>query len=137
MIELITDRTAADVLSGAGKGMYSYTDLNRVETAVKELAEEFPVLGLGLAPVVKTDWGTPGEFSANSWPVEAQMERYLGNVKAIAQKFPSNVNLPRSMDSLTWDGANNIERTLQIAAGRITGIKQAWKYSGEIYAGEG
>lgn len=137
MIALITDRTAADVLNGTEKGVYGYADLNRVESAVEEIGKDFLELGLGSAPTVKTDWGTPGDFSDQTWPVESQMERYLGNIKAIADKFPSNVKLPRSMDSLTWDGANNIEKTLQIAAGRIAGIKQTWKYSGELFSGEG
>lgn len=136
-MDLITDRTEADAMMGTEKGMYGYTDLNRVESAIEELGKNFSALGLGPAPEVKTDWGIPGDFSESSWPVESQMNRYLGNIKAIAQIFPNNVKLPSSMDGLTWSGANNIEKVLQIAAGRISGIKQAWKYSGEVFAGEG
>lgn len=135
-MDLITDRTEADVLMGTEKGVYGYTDLNRVEIAVKELSADFPALGMGPMPEVKTDWGIPGDFTESSWPVKSQMDRYLGNVKEITQKFQTKVKLPSSMDDLTWDGANSIEKTLQIAAGRVAGIKQAWKYSGEVLAGE-
>ena len=73
MVELITDRTQYHVTllnrlrkkawssmtaseqaawyGDAAKGAYNYTDLNRVETAVKEIAEK-----LGLSLVTKTNW---------------------------------------------------------------------------------
>jgi hypothetical protein len=94
----------------AAKGAYNYTDFNRVETAVAELATLF-----GFSLTTKTDWGV--------WdiPVKSDMERYLGNVATIRSycanfgsisDFPK---LPRNMNALTLESANNIEKVLELA----------------------
>lgn len=136
MIDLITDRTESDVLLGNEKGQYSYTDLNRVEEAVRDIAKEIAALGFAVKLQTKTDWGLPGNFSVNAWPVASQMKRYLQNVSEIRKIFIINTQLPGSMQKLDWNGANNIEKTLQTAFARIEGIKQSYRYSGELYAGE-
>lgn len=98
----------------AALGAYNYTDVNRVEAAVAEIA---PKYGLVLTTAMnRTYWTIPtmniDGFDAN---------RYLSNVVTIrdaaiytnrALKFPA---LPDSMNHLTWDKANNIEETLHIA----------------------
>lgn len=136
MVELITDRTQYHVTllnrlrrkpwgamteaektawnEEASKGAYNYTDLNRVESAVKELAAE-----LGLNLVTKTNW--------TQWdiPVVSDMERYLGNVVAIRDACPDDIafpSLPASMSGLTHVGANNIETVLLLAYQSITGV---------------
>ena len=128
LLELITDRTQYHVTllnrlrkkswsnmtaseqsvwyGEAAKGAYNYTDLNRVEAAVKELAEM-----LGLTLTTKTDW--------TLWdvPVASDMERYLGNVVAIRDACPVSVefpDLPDSMNGLTYEGANHIEEVLSL-----------------------
>lgn len=138
-MEFITDRTETDALLGNEKGVYSYTDLNRVEGNVAALAQELREIGfdtLHLTP--KTDWGLPGDFSGDSWPTESQMERYLQNVRAINEYFPlqGNGKLPKTMDKLTVETANLIEKVLEHIQKKIQTIRQAWKYSGEIFAGE-
>ena len=45
-MELVFDRTKTDVLLGTEKGSYSAADLNRVESAVLELAELAKKLGV-------------------------------------------------------------------------------------------
>ena len=129
MVELITDRTQYHVTllnrlrrktwssmtaseqsawnGEAAKGAYNYTDLNRVETAVAELAAE-----LGLSLVTKTDW--------TLWdvPVASEMERYLRNVVRIRDALSGDVefpSLPDSMSGLTYEGANHIEEVLMLA----------------------
>lgn len=135
-MNLITDRTESDVLLRNNKGAYSYSDLNRVEGIVAQIAGRFPQLGIGLCLETKTDWGLPGDFSANTWPTASQMRRYLENITAIRSTFFIPIQLPTSMDKLTWESANNIEKVLQSANAAIGGILQTYKYSGEIYAGE-
>lgn len=135
-MEFITDRNEADVLMGTVKGVYQDTDLNRVETAVAEIAAQFRSLGISLELVVKTDWAPPEDFSLWTWVTESQMTRYLENVSAISRLFLVPINLPRSMSDLNWEGANNIEKIVKAAAERIAAIKQIYRYSGEIYAGE-
>ena len=127
-MDLITDRKE--------NAIYEYSDLNRVETAVEEICRMFSGLGISDVLKTKTDWGLPGDFKAEEWPVESQMIRYLSNVKKLKDLFPNAIKLPDTMDSLTWIGANNIEKLLQIVIERIRGIKQTYRFSGEIYAGE-
>lgn len=85
----------------ATKGAYNYSDLNRVERAVREISD---TRGLGLT--TKTDWAM--------WdiPRKSDMKRYLDNVKTIAFVIGSDIELPDSMDKLTYEMANNIEKVL-------------------------
>lgn len=135
-MDLITNRTESDVLLGNEKGLYSYTDLNRVETAVEEIAAMITALGFALVLDTKTDWTLPGDFSVSGWPVASQMTRYLGNVTAIKNMLSIPIGLPETMGDLNWQSANNIEKVLQNAYARIEGIKKTYRYSGEFYAGE-
>lgn len=135
-MDLITDRTETDAVMGTGKGVYSYTDLNRVETAAEEIARQITNLGFALELQTKTDWKLPGNFTTDNWPTESQMRRYLQNIADIKRVFVISTQIPDSMDKLDWRGANAIEKVLQTAFGRVTGIKQSYRYSGEIYAGE-
>jgi hypothetical protein len=135
LVELITDRTQYHVAllnrlrkkpwnsmtsseqmawnGEAAKGAYNYTDLNRVETAVSELAVE-----LGLSLTTKTNW--------TLWdiPVQADMDRYLGNVAAIRDACPGEVafpDLPDSMNNLSFEGANSIEKVLLLVYEELHG----------------
>lgn len=127
-MDFITDRTSASV--------YGYEDLNRVETAVEIIGRECATMGIGYYPATKTDWALPGDFTPKSWPVSSQMVRYLDNVARINALFFCAVPLPESMERLNWIGANNIEKVLKIALERIDGIKESYRYSGEVFAGE-
>ena len=88
----------------ATKGAYNYSDLNRVERAVSEISD---LAGLGL--VTQTDWGM--------WdiPTASDMTRYLGNIKTIKTRYNINIALPDSMNQLTYETANNIEKILLAA----------------------
>lgn len=129
------------------RGAYNAADLNRVEAAVGELRDYLTDLPdellaymsmLGVAPdrafevpydvdelpkVTKTDWAMA------DIPTRAEMARYLGNVRRIAEAapHPDAPELPGSMARLTWQGANSIERNLLLSetAGRVIedGIK--------------
>lgn len=143
MIELVTDRTQHHVArlkqlrsigwnnmsesqkteyrGYAAKGAYNYTDLNRVESAVAEISQ---MLGLGL--VTNVYW-TYQSIPSRATPGSAlDVDRYLNNVVAIRdacaaltdEEFPP---LPTSMDKLTYEGANNIEKVLEIAYRCLTG----------------
>lgn len=112
----------------AAKGGYNYTDLNRVETAVAELAGQ-----LGLTLTTKTDW------TCWDMPVQSDMERYLGNVAAVRDACPGNAefpSLPTNMSKLTYVGANNIEKVLKIVYECMSKSNEDYIQSGEIYCGE-
>lgn len=135
-MNLVTDRTKADVLLGTKKGQYGVEDLNRVEQAVAMLAALTKSLGICYEPVVKTDWSLPGSFSAAEWPTRQQMMRYLGNVRSLCDKLEIETDIPHTMEALTWDGANRIEQALLLAYARIQDVLQIFRYSGEFCAGE-
>ena len=96
----------------ATKGAYNYSDLNRVERAVSEIADR---KGLNLS--TKTDW--------TMWdiPTEMEMNRYLSNIATIRRSLTNTVNLPvapTSMNNFTYEEANNIELILKAAYESLT-----------------
>jgi hypothetical protein len=93
----------------ATKGAYNYSDLNRVERAVAEIAER-----AGLTLYTKTYW------TVWDLPTDTEMARYLDNVNAIKTHFGINIPLPESMNNLTHEGANNIELILSRAYELLT-----------------
>lgn len=155
---LITDRTG---------GCYNETDLNRVESAAAYLTEQFNSLpgaladymsSLGVAPdsifevpysypiqlTMKTDW------AISDIPSSSAMTRYISNVTTLRNMITlpdETPPLPESMDHLTYAGANNIERVLQIVDAATLALEELKKsyadkaavsfvYSGEVYSGE-
>lgn len=135
-MDLITDRTEADVLLGNEKGRYGYADLNRVEAAVAELCALAKKLDIHQNLTVKTDWAAPDLFSVRDWPTESQMHRYLENIRSVCAALGTVPVLPQTMEKLDWQGANQIEQALQTAHLRLQSVLQTYHYSGECYAGE-
>lgn len=92
------------VATEATKGAYNYSDLNRVERVVSEISD---LAGLGL--ITKTDWAM--------WdiPRASAMARYLGNIRTIRDYYSISIDLPSTMDDLTYYYANNIESVLRAA----------------------
>ena len=144
-MNLITNRTQADVdrvteLASKGfanmtsveqaewlagmKGAYNYTDLNRVETAVRYLAEL-----LGVSVTVKTNW------AVTDIPSQTDMARYLNNIRSLRKvnsALSTTPSVPDSMTNLTYKTANDIEQILLDIEGRIN----SWFRCNEIFCGE-
>lgn len=170
MIQLVTDRTQHHVdrlkklqsigwdnLSEsqkteyrgyAAKGAYNYTDMNRVESAVAEIA---PMLGLTLTTRTKWDYWRNWHYGYyyesqgygitgwNVFPWEDELKRYLNNVKAIRDACPDDLGfppLPYNMDRLTYESANNIEKVLEIAYKYISGVVLGNAVLGEAVLGK-
>lgn len=83
------------------KGAYNYTDLNRVESAVIDIANLW-IYGLA----TKTDWKMGDELTQN------EMLRWLSNLQTIKEKSGSSIPIPANMSQLTYQSANNIEKML-------------------------
>ena len=107
--ENLSEREKAEYSGYAALGAYNASDLNRVESAVSELASL-----LGLALTTKTDWAHFNQFTGIT------ETRYLNNVATIRDAaltidstlvFPT---LPKTMHKLTFESANAIEETLSI-----------------------
>lgn len=162
-LELVTDRTAADVRARNGKGTYNYTDLNRVETAVaylvdalnsapEELKSYAKERGVAWASLFDVPYGEYSLETKRNWhmqdfPTSTEMERYLSNVAALTTAFRTAYPaIPERMAKLNYTGANAIEEALEITyrallAERarverwIENTSRAWYYSGTVQAG--
>ena len=89
------------IATTATKGAYNHSDLNRVERAVAEISD---IENLGL--VTKTTW--------RMWdvPTESEMNRYLGNIGVLRDRYSIDISLPDTMSGLTYETANNIEKII-------------------------
>lgn len=153
-MELITNRTKKDVTRWrelhdkgyqnmtaaeraewltAMKGCYGYTDMNRVESAVKLLAERVSKLGYLYSPQVKTNW------KRQEIPTREDMNRYFGNVRqlrSLVPVFPSTPSAPSTGDRLNYSRANDLEKILLDIDQVSEIIPKSWHYAGEVYSGE-
>lgn len=160
-LSLITDRTAADVAGlkalrnkinatswasltaaeqatwTAGKGANNATDLNRVESAVAYLAGLLK--GYGYWPNTTsfiTSWTEgdtavdPSEFN------EADAARYLANVAAIKATLSGTTILPASLNNLTPEQQNNIEKALLEIEIYIDRVVAAFRHTGAAISGQ-
>ena len=154
MLNLITDRTAADVarwktLHDKGweamtaeersewiagmKGSYNHTDMNRVESAVRELEARLRKMGNTLSLTTKTDW------TNTSWPTKADLSRYFSNVAAIRAAVVVGTGVPKAPTTATpldYAKANDLETILLTAERWIDRGEACQMYSGDLYLGE-
>ena len=108
------------------KGALNYTDFNRIESGIQELAS---IVGANVS--VKTDWLIDGYMK------QSDAVRWLSNIAAIKSKcagLNSTPDVPASMDRLSFSAMNQIEQVLydieMLAKTRVT-------FSGEFTCGEG
>ena len=135
-MNFITDRTLDDILQRTEKGRYEYSDLNRVESAVQYLALVAQTI-VSVEPLsTKTNWRQPTRFSEDTWVTQDQMDRYLRNVEILCESIGIDADLPDTMEGLTWQGANQIERALQLVQEYVSQNYQGFQYSGDLFAGE-
>lgn len=128
--QLVTDRSAADVVNQTPKGFYHAGDLNRVGYATKYIGDQIRAEGFLLDTAPKLDW------TESDIPQSSQMNRYLGDVRRVKETLKGSAPLPDSMQKLGWDGANQIERALLEAKINYSNMCAAYYYSDEIYGGE-
>lgn len=156
-LNLITDRTQADVdryyyfrnkkwadlttdeksewLAGL-KGCYNYTDFQRVENAVKYLSDLLNAEGYTNRVVISDASTYTHEYIRD----REEIIQYLDNIATLQEVYYNNVEigmLPTIDSWLSYEGANIIERILLDIEQMITNMQAQWRYSGELYAGEG
>ena len=118
-----TAQEQAEWLAGM-RGSYNYTDWNRVEAAVAELA-----IVLGVPVNTVTTWGT------RSIPTVADSTRYLNNIRklrTVCQGLTNTPATPESMQRMTYRTANDIEKILS----DLETVINSWTRCGELYCGE-
>lgn len=162
----LSDEEKAEYMAGM-KGAYNYQDMNRVGQAVAYIAERMTSIpdelaayraekGVADDPVyhvpynpssvvvsVKTNWAM-GDI-----PTQSQISTYLQNLTVLRSQLtlPENTPaVPTSLNSLTFQIANDIERLLYVIYttlvnttnelySKIDRTEIAFLYSGEIYCG--
>jgi len=98
-LSLVTNRTDENTY-------YNISDLNRVETATKYLADVYSEYGYYFDFSIKDDW------AITDFPTTSEMARYLNNVHKLGIYPPNSVTLPDSMNGIDFEDANNIEKYL-------------------------
>lgn len=132
-LELVTDRTRADVANQTDKGFYNASDLNRVGAAVEYIAGRFAAQGYAVTVHPKTDW------TEKDIPTAAELETYRHNIAALRgliAVLKSTPETPETMRFLDYLKANDIERILLAVEDTLRRLEKTFWYSGEIYSGE-
>lgn len=102
---LITDRTTP--------GPYDWRDYNRVGEAVEYVVKRLSEIGYKADVLTKTDW-TRQDIQS-----QTQMAQYIANIKAVRAALQLQSAAPDSINRLTYEGANEIERVLRAAEDEI------------------
>ena len=133
MLNLIYDRTAADVEEGTAKGFYRYTDLNRVQAAVIAVRQRF--LDAGYTGIPTPSFLT---WYENDIPRRGRMDAYLRAVRSLDPliRFYNAPAIPATPDLLDWRGANAIEEFLTLTDDALDRIEGAWFFCDEVFSGE-
>lgn len=114
------------------RGAYNTADLERVEGAMRYLAEQFRGLGFEVRadfPSIRRD---P--------PREEDMARYLRNLSAlrgVLTLYPTTPQVPKSMAFLTWREANDIEQILLDIEPVMAAASRVFRHSGAAISGMG
>lgn len=156
MLDLITDRTTADVdavkslaeaikagtatdeqvreyLDALHKGAYTYRDLNRVENAVQYVAERLHEFGYLHVPPLVESWNVEDK------PNEQDFTRYFANVAMLRNAitvWSSTPAAPSSVNGFDVDKANALEQILVDVDQILNHIQASWFYSGDLFSGE-
>lgn len=131
-LDLITDRTRADVENETDKGFYNASDLNRVGAAVEYIAGRFASLGYACPVTVKKDWLT------SDAPTASQLETYRQNIVTLRSRIAvmqSTPEAPASMAGLNYVKANNIEMILLTLNFILNHIPAAVRHCGVTVCG--
>ena len=137
----MTDDEKAEWSAGM-KGAYNATDLNRVGEAILYIADLFGGFGFPMEITPRTDW------DIDDIPTSQDLEDYLSNVAAIRSMmstipvYPSGwqspPDTPETMQHLTYEQANDIERILTDINDLLVWVSNnlVWVFAGDVYAGE-
>ena len=138
MEELIYDRTQEDVTYALNnpssslflKGAYNYTDLNRVEEWCQYIEQQLTLYSYPVSITTKTNW------TMENFPSKVQLKRIRDNVEELKNAFISFTSVPDSLEKMTYQKANDLEKVLYELDTLINNMIASFYYSGEVFAGE-
>nr|DAM97764.1 MAG TPA: hypothetical protein [Caudoviricetes sp.] len=122
------------------KGAYNFTDLNRVESAVKLLAAALTSAGypVEITPVLKGNKAEDREWQEGDVLYRPQWTTYLDNVQRLRDAYytlAETGELPAPGDKLGYVGANTIEKVLADIDLLLDGMKSIYRRAGTFTAG--
>ena len=122
------------------KGAYNFTDLNRVEQAVKTLAAALTSAGypVEITPVLKGGKAEDREWREGDVLYRPQWTTYLDNVQRLRDAYytlAETGELPAPEDKLKYTGANTIEKVLADIDLLLDGMKSIYRRAGTFTAG--
>ena len=157
-----TEEEVKEWLAGM-RGAYNVSDIERVEEAVAFVSEYINSLqqtldgyreSYGVAsdsnfvsPLREITVNPVGGWTREEIPSPERLTLFLNTVKAFAETNFMGHSLPETLEKLTTEGANEIERVIVAQNANAEAIEAekkkliyntslSWKYSGEIFAGE-
>jgi hypothetical protein len=125
--------TPAEVAAYLGELKVSYNaiDLNRVADACTYLQARLAATGISVYINVRND------YNYTDQPTQAEMNDYIlsvANIKA-AITMPSDVpDVPASVNGLSYEGANDIERILEAVNNMIKNIIDGFRHCGALFS---
>lgn len=122
------------------KGAYNFTDLNRVEQAVKTLTAALTSAGypVEVTPVLKGSKSEDREWQEGDIVRRPQWAAYLDNVQRLRDAYytlAETGELPAPGDKLKYTGANTVEKVLADIDLLLDGMKSIYRRAGTFTAG--
>lgn len=127
---LIYDRTQSDVSNLTAKGVHNATDLNRVESWCRYLADELANYGYQVTITTKTNWTMQDPRS------QSEMERIRANIRDLMAGFTYLTRIYSTAENFDYVKANNWEKILFELNKFYEGMKAEFLYSNTFYSGE-
>ena len=115
------------------KGAYNNSDLNRVQSAIRYLADRFADVGYFIELSGSKSW------TVQDIPTRTDLENYLSDVRAIRRAltlFKTTPNVPDTMLDFNYIKANHIEQILFDVDTLLSNMIASFVYSGEFFGGE-
>lgn len=130
MKKLIFDRTQLDVDNDTEKGQYTFTDLNRVESWCKHIADVLNGYNYYVTINTKCDW------KESDYHYSEDLERIRNNINRLKEAYFSFTQIPANLEYMTWQKANDIEKILHEIDKIIGHMENNFIYSGVASCGQ-
>lgn len=110
--DYIFDRTETDLINDTEKAYINYTDLNRIESGMKRIADKYSV-----SITVKMNWKSFSSSSVetlDNFPLKPQMQRIINNLNRLieASGYTPTVKVPTDFENMDIYKMNNLEKIL-------------------------
>ena len=135
-INLITDRTQADIVNDTAKAYIDFEDLNRIEAAILFISER-----LNAAGYENTITSRSTEWVMQDIRTQEDMDRLRDNIRVLRNAFgtclATTPDTPTNITYKSIEQANAIEQILVDLDALETNMEMEYRYCGtEVIAGE-